>query len=346
MRRGLVKCVVGLSFIALMGCSLTQMHRQRGDRLFQKGEYGLARQEYVQLESVEGRTFFTVYRKAQCSWMLSDYGSACPLFEEARALKPDFPDTYVDLARCYDKTGNEEKELETWKALQRIAPDHPAARLRLAEAAFEDREYATAEEHYKVYLKSNGQDATAHGSLGAVLSAQGRFKEAAAALEQAEKIDRANLTTHFNLGVAYMGMGRFYEAQDRFTLVTLLSPELVRGWINLAAARCHTGDRPRALEALRNAVAQGYTDSEALLSDDDFRPLWTDEVFLALVEKMEEEKTRAAAQAETTLPGGAESRVENPKTEQKEHVTDDAPEKAPLKNDASESAPIEQGETK
>ena len=330
MKRGLMVWG-GLLVLGLMtACSLTQMHRQRGDRLFQKGEYGLAHQEYTQLENVEGRSFFTLYRKAQCSWMLEDYEKACIQFEEARALKPDFPDTYVDLARCYEKTGDEEKELQTWVALQKIVPDHPGARLRLAEAAFEDRDYPTAEAHYRVYLRSNDKDATAHGSLGAVLSAQGRFKEAAAELDESVKIDRSNLTTQFNLGVAYMGQGRYYDAQDRFTLVTLLKPELTQAWINLAAARCRTKDRDRAMEALRYAVANGYRDMEALQSDDDFRLLWPDEEFLALVENISQEKP-PVAKVELDVP------PENPS--EPAEATD-----APAKT-ADEVLP-EQGETK
>ena len=71
-------------------------------------------------------------------------------------------------------------------------------------------------------------DAATLGALGVAFGAQGRPTEAIAAMEQAVRLDTANVAGHVNLAVAYAQAGRLVDARREAQTALDLKPDYER----------------------------------------------------------------------------------------------------------------------
>jgi tetratricopeptide (TPR) repeat protein len=144
-------------------------------------------------------------------------------------------------------------------------------------------------------LVVNPHDVKARTELGAVLTRQGRFREARAELEQAmpraEDLPEANyslglcllhdgqtekgrelvekalaLNPKFGYGEPYLRLGDFHsqrgewpDAAERYRQATAIHGSSVEGWFKLGQALQHLGQRDEARAALQEAIASYRT---------------------------------------------------------------------------------------
>ncbi len=257
--------------LTVMACSAADLHRKRADRFFTRGLYAKALPEYRSVMEKAGPSFDVHYSVGVCHLRLKEYAAACEAFEQARALQPDFPDTYAHLAACYGGQKRMDKATAAWEALLAISPEHVQANLELGGIYYDQGRYSDAEKCYRAYLKQKPDDVALRSSLGASLIAQKRYEGAIQELKTALAVNPKYLSAHYNLGVAYLSAGRTDDALRSFIVVTEMSPAYQEGWVNLAATYCRQGDGLRAIDALARAKENGFTDWARIEKDGDFR---------------------------------------------------------------------------
>jgi tetratricopeptide (TPR) repeat protein len=94
-----------------------------------------------------------------------------------------------------------------------------------------------------------------HYLMGTILGQQGRYGEAAVALEQAVRLNPRYLTAQFKLALAYLRLERPDKAERALQVVLDNEPQNVRAMHNMAAIAYSRGDLTRAERLEREAVA-------------------------------------------------------------------------------------------
>ena len=80
--------------------------------------------------------------------------------------------------------------------------------------------------------------------------------------------------------------GRYAEAANALELSAVLRPGQSRTLFDLARARASAGDQKRALEALRQAAAAGFSDAPRAESEPAFAKFKTEPAFLEVLATM------------------------------------------------------------
>ena len=145
-------------------------------------------------------------------------------------------------------------------------------------------------------------------ALAIASSGLGRYDEAAALYREVLETDRRvlgpehpeTLNTMYNLVLPLAHLGRYEEAESVSRAVIdaqrrVLGPEhpkTLRSIYNLACLAAVQGSRAEALDALREAVAHGFSNVKLLLGDSDLASLRGDAGFEKLVAAARENHAR------------------------------------------------------
>lgn len=175
------------------------------------------------------------------------------------------------------------------------------------------------------YLKDNPNDATGHVQYARQLSQLRRFDEAAAAFEKAQALGSHDPGISAGLGQIKFGQKRYEEAipllsraleaglRNSLLYGQLASAQLHAGrnadavqsylkafdagippgantrgvaYYNLACGYAKLGQKDKALDALTNAVAEGFTQRQTYETDEDLAPLRADGRFQELLNRL------------------------------------------------------------
>ena len=122
-----------------------------------------------------------------------------------------------------------------------------SAALRSANIYIQQQNWEKAEEQLKLAVQQNPNDAQAHFKLGAVIYARdGRFVEMNQELETAlkisptlkseiDKVREQYWIKNFNAGVQPFNQGNYAQAVEKFKIATLINPNKMEGFKQLAA---------------------------------------------------------------------------------------------------------------
>lgn len=165
-------------------------------------------------------------------------------------------------------TDNAKKDYQ--RAL-RLKPRYPEAINNLGTIYYAEKDYREAERLYRRALKLMPHSATVYNNLGAAYFAQGNYKKGSKAYQKAFAIDPSvfgNATFH---GVSEVGSPQQMAVQD-YCLAELFA---------------QAGMTDRAIQYLRKAMAEGFTDRKRVMKDHSFASLRKTPEFAEL---MKEEK--------------------------------------------------------
>jgi Flp pilus assembly protein TadD len=152
---------------------------------------------------------------------LGRFGEAAECFEQALAVRPDYPVALKNLARIRAEQGRD----------------------------------AEAETFLNRALGPSIRDADAAHQLGLTLRRQGKPEAAERALRRAVEIDPAHAGAWNDLGALLKSAGRDAEAVDAFRRAAESKPGDPQGWHHLAVALCEAGDLAAAEDTARRAMA-------------------------------------------------------------------------------------------
>lgn len=149
----------------------------------------------------------------------------------------------------------------------RIKPDYADAINNLGTVYYEKKNYKRAEKFYRRALKLMPHSATFYNNLGAAYFAQGKFKQGAQAYQLAFAIDPAVFGSDSLQGISELG-SLAQQANQNYCLAELFA---------------RAGMTDRAIEYLRQALDEGFSDRKRLMKDHDFSSLRKTTAFAQLM---------------------------------------------------------------
>lgn len=164
-----------------------------------------------------------------------------------------------------------DKAKTDYRRALRLKARYPEAINNLGTIYYAEKDYREAERLYRKALKLMPHSATVYNNLGAAYFAQGNYKKGAKAYQSAFAIDPSvfgNATFH---GVSEVGSTQQLAVQD-YCLAELFA---------------QAGMADRAIEYLRKAMGEGFSDHKRLMKDHAFSSLRKTAAFAEL---MKEEK--------------------------------------------------------
>ena len=162
------------------------------------------------------------------------HGAAIAAFRRAVALKPDFGPVHHRLAELYRLLSQPEAAAYHLEATVAAAPAGVQAHLYRSDARMLRGDLAGAEQWAREAIAAEPTTAAAHGTLGGLLYARGRFEEAA----------------------------------DHFGAALRLDPKLAKCWDGLVHCRRYDDPDDPILERLRSVLERGdLTDGERMTLD-------------------------------------------------------------------------------
>jgi rhomboid protease GluP len=128
-------------------------------------------------------------------------------------------------------------------------PDFVPARLDLAQAYFNQAEYAQAEAQLKRVLELQPQNAEARSLLGMVYINQNRPQEAQQIFAQLVSQDPNNADAHFGLGLAFAGEENYQGAVEEYKTSARLDPQMTGVYYSLGASYAKLNQYDEAIAA-------------------------------------------------------------------------------------------------
>jgi len=172
-------------------------------------------------------------------------------FNQAIARDPAFAQAYVGLADYWaiapdflSVALSEALPKEKDAAIKALAIDHnyAPAHLSLANAFFDNWEWANADQEFQRALELDPKLANAHHWYGVSLSFIGRHQEALGHLQRAVELDPLNLEYNANLGQGYLNARQYDRALDQLNKTLQMNPKFFVTYEYFAELYRATGD--------------------------------------------------------------------------------------------------------
>src|SRR5690606_29766840 len=132
------------------------------------------------------------------------------------------------------------------------------SRLAQGVTAFQAKDYATAERHFRAALEDDSDDNTARLYLARILRSDGRIQEAQQVLREAGETDPEDPAVRRELGYLLLDADRASLAAEQFRRAVELDPEDPLNWVGLVESLTRAGD-PSAAEWLKRAPEEART---------------------------------------------------------------------------------------
>jgi tetratricopeptide (TPR) repeat protein len=159
------------------------------------------------------------------------------------------------------------------------------AHLGLAMLASRRKDFPVAREHFETLVKINEKDATSHLNVARTCL---ELKDMTCALSHAEtagKLRGNDESVLYTLGTIYLAADKPKEAELTFQHICEIVPAASSCPYGVAMVAAKTGDKARALEQLREAVARKIPNPQQMAAEPWFAPLKDDPEFQAILAK-------------------------------------------------------------
>ncbi len=181
------------------------------------------------------------------------YPEAAAEFQLALGLEPSNEEASIGLALAYEHAG---KITEAEKAYQQAVQAHPNSRLSYNSfGLFYSRrnEYDKALQMYAKVIQIAPEWYGTYVNVGSIYDETGQYEKAIEPLIKSIAI-RPSYPGYVNLGTAYFGLKNFSDAAAAFEEATKLDPQQYITWGNLGDSRYYGGQKDQASEPYRKAV--------------------------------------------------------------------------------------------
>jgi tetratricopeptide (TPR) repeat protein len=134
-------------------------------------------------------------------------------FEEARALRPQYPDVRYNLGLLYLDMERQDDALEEFRASLNANPNYLFARNSLAFALFKGGEFDSALREYRNVLAGGLCSSDILVNMGIIYREKGNLKKAIEALDKALSLNPGYAPAYYQLGLAYQAKGQKEKAR-------------------------------------------------------------------------------------------------------------------------------------
>ncbi len=168
---------------------------------------------------------------------------SCPFFRKAIEIKPDYPDTYVNLGLAMRMMGNLQEALKNFEAALKINPRQVNAIHALARYYEDKGDLKKAISYYNLALEIDRGLPDVHYNLGNALVKSDLIDEGISQYIQAMRLKPDHFLATYNLGVVYLNTSRFSEAAAQFQNALRINPNSKEALESLQMALTGSGDR-------------------------------------------------------------------------------------------------------
>jgi tetratricopeptide (TPR) repeat protein len=182
---------------------------------------------------------------------------AAEAFERALVSMPNEPELLRNLGIVYQKQHRYEAAIEKYLALAELRPNDPEVHFNLGKCYQGMRAWDDAAKSFEKALELEPGDGKSHYNLALTLRALGRYQDELVALENAWRADPDISGIAALLGTVYAREERFGEAIAAFEASLESEPGVGSVHYHLGSLYAASGERQRALEHFRRAMALG-----------------------------------------------------------------------------------------
>jgi tetratricopeptide (TPR) repeat protein len=240
----------------------------------EKGDWKKAGEAYSRALALDPTLAAASYNLARALTESGDYAGALRVLDEL--AKQDPGNVRVLSARAYalHKKGDNTAALEAYRELLALDPYAPDAVFNAALLELAAGNPGAAAEALERLTKAKTEDGEAFALLGKALDKLGldekepsNSERALAAYERALELGKADAAVLSRIGQLRESRKEYSEAMDAYAAAVKAAPKMAETWFALARLRLVVaGDGENGLEALKSAVASGFSDAEKAVS--------------------------------------------------------------------------------
>lgn len=199
--------------------------------------------------------FFMLTQYATLLHEQGDSPASLPYFEQALRLRPDLADIHVNHANALRAVGREEDALRHYEQAVGLEPNSAHAHYNLGVARGARGEFDAALRHYTAAVRLRPGFEWAYCNLGCTLLQLDRPAEAVAPLERAMDLAPDHTMAVRAYAHALASLDRVPEAVAAYERLLERRPEQVAVWVELGRLLHGLGERERAADCARRALA-------------------------------------------------------------------------------------------
>jgi Flp pilus assembly protein TadD len=224
---------------------------------------GLSRRQGI-LQTAAVAVAFTIIALciSRISWRVLDWQNDITLYTKSLKTNPDDYRLHDALGLAYWARGDAARAEPEWQETLRLEPNSAQTLTMLGALYARQRRFDLAVPLLERALQLNPEDTGAHMSLGALCAETGKPDRAVEQFRAAVQLSPMNFTAHNLLGKLYLDSNRLAEAEQQFRQSLGCEPNLA-AYDHLGFIYMRQGDRNRAEEAFKQALAMNSADSHA-----------------------------------------------------------------------------------
>lgn len=183
------------------------------------------------------------------------FAEATRLYERARELNPDFPQTYNNLGNAMARQRRWNEAFADYARALQLWPGFVQAENDWGDALADAGQYSRAAEHFESSLRIQAADPAAEYGLANALANDGRLPSAIDHYRAALQLDPKNAEAHANLGLALAMTGDLSSARAEVEAALRLRPRYPEAHAYLGLVLARSGDLGGAVREYRAALA-------------------------------------------------------------------------------------------
>jgi serine/threonine-protein kinase len=187
------------------------------------------------------------------------YEEAVGQFQRAAQLGPTNEDPLIGLGGAYESLGKPQYAENTYKKIIALRPNYWRGYNLLGIFYLRQAQYDDAAKMFAKVIERTPESFRGYANMGAAYLYQAKYTDAIKPLEQSLAI-HATADTYSNLGTAYYYQHRFKDAAQTYEKSVQLNDKDYANWGNLGEALYLDGERPKASDAFRKAIALASVD--------------------------------------------------------------------------------------
>jgi tetratricopeptide (TPR) repeat protein len=191
----------------------------------------------------------------------------------ALELDPQYVDAMLNLARAYNGQQRYDEALQQLTAALNLNPNRADLHAQLAQTYVGLERYDEAREEAMIAVQIDAKQIAAWNAAGLAAYYRNSLGDAVEYFTKAVEIDTTQHQSHTNLGLAFFQMRTWTRARQEFALALKYLPQAAitntayqRSYLYYLTGLTYsnTGDHPKAIEALNEALALDSTYFDAL----------------------------------------------------------------------------------
>jgi tetratricopeptide (TPR) repeat protein len=207
-------------------------------------------QEAIDIEPGFHQSYLMLARVYQ---RLDDYASAMENLDRVLTLKPDYLNAYIEKGKLLKREGRNAEAEATYRLALSVDPNSTKSLVGLGSILMGDRQ-DEAIVTFKAALKIDAKDGDAAEYLGEIYSIREEWAEAKRYLEQAVRLKPRDHITAWRLAQVYNQLQDYEKARQMAKKSTDIRKTFEYAWYEKGLAEKALGNRVAAMEAFRNAI--------------------------------------------------------------------------------------------